>query len=217
MNPVHLLLVSDELITRSALRELLSIEGEFKVVGEAGVTTAIDEAVNQHPDVVVVCAEVTQPGSAELISSLRIAAPEIGIVVLGRETHHSYVGVLLVAGALGYILLKTAPMELFAAIHAASIGQRHIDSELNKEFFEVLARQANSGTKLLSRREQEVLRMTAYGYTPKEMASTLNISKKSIETYRQRTQVKLGLRTRAQIVRYALQTGIFHDEIGRAS
>jgi DNA-binding CsgD family transcriptional regulator len=81
----------------------------------------------------------------------------------------------------------------------------------------LLARQAESGTKVLSRREEEVLKMVAYGYTPKEIASSLNISRKSIETYRARSLEKLGLRTRSDVVRYALQMGMFKVDIKQAS
>jgi DNA-binding NarL/FixJ family response regulator len=127
------------------------------------------------------------------------------------------VGLLLAAGAVGYILLRATPPELFNAIRAASRGRRYVDPELSEALFQLFARQADSGTKILSRREQEVVRMLAYGYTPKEIASSLNISRKSIETYRARSREKLGVRTRADIVRYALQTGLFDDEIERAS
>jgi DNA-binding NarL/FixJ family response regulator len=113
-----------------------------------------------------------------------------------RETHHAFVGLVLAAGAVGYILLRAALGELFGAIRAASRGRRYVDPELDEALFQLLARQADSGTKVLSRREQEVLRTLAYGYTLKEIASSLNISRKSIETDRARSREKLGVRTR---------------------
>jgi two-component system, NarL family, response regulator NreC len=211
------LVISDEVIARVGLKHLLALEGEFEVGGESSSHDAIDRASKLRPNVVVVFAEVTKPSCAQLVAALRTAVPSSGIVVLGREAHHAYVGLLLASGALGYILLRATPQELFAAVRAASHGRRYVDPELSDALFEFLARQAESGTKLLSRREQEVLRMLAYGYTLKEIASSLNISRKSIETYRARTREKLGLRTRSDIVRYALQTGMFNIDFQQAS
>jgi two-component system response regulator NreC len=217
MRLITLLVISDEVIARVGLKHLLTAEGEFEVIGESGSKDAIEQASKMKPDLIIVFAEVTKPSCAQLIAALRVTVPSTGIVVLGREAHHAYVGLLLAAGALGYILLRANPQELFAAIRAASHGRRYVDPELNEALFQILARQAESGTKMLSRREQEVLRMLAYGYTLKEIASSLNISRKSIETYRARSREKLGLRTRSDIVRYALQTGMFNVDFEQAS
>jgi DNA-binding NarL/FixJ family response regulator len=217
MKVTTVLVISDEAIARVGLRYLLASEPGFEVKGEVGSKDAILQASKLKPDVVILFAEVTRPSCSEVIGSLRNVVPGTGIVVLGRETHHAYVGLLLAAGAVGYILLRAPLQDLFNSIRAASRGRRYVDPELSETLFQVFARQADSGTKVLSRREQEVLKMLAYGYTCKEIASSLNISRKSAETYRARSREKLGLRTRADIVRYALQTGLFNDEIERAS
>ena len=98
-----------------------------------------------------------------------------------------------------------------------ALWRRYVDPELKDALLQYLAREAESGTKMLSRREQEVLRMLAHGYTLKEIADSLEVSRKTIETYRARMQEKLGLRTRSDIVQYALQMGLFNADIGRAS
>jgi len=217
MKLTPLLVIGDEIIPREGLKRLLASEAEFEVEGEGGSQDAIERAIKMKPDVIVVFADVTKPSCAQLIAALRRAVPGAGIVVLGREAHHAYVGWLLGAGALGYILLRARPQELFTAIRAASCGRRYVDPELKDALFQFLARQADSGTKMLSRREQEVLRMLANGYTLKEIATSLEVSRKTIETYRARMQEKLGLRTRSDIVQYALQMGMFNADIGRAS
>jgi two-component system, NarL family, response regulator NreC len=208
-----LLVIGDQMIARVGLKHLLASEPQFEVKGEAASKDAIQRARELRPDVVIVFAEVTRPSCVQLIGSLHSTLPGAGIVVLGRETHHAYVGLLLAAGAVGYILLRAIPGTLFSAIRAASHGRRYVDPELSEALFQLLARQADSGTKVLSRRENEVLKMLAYGYTLKEIVSSLDISRKSIETYRTRSREKLGLRTRADIVRYALQTGMFNSEL----
>lgn len=217
MNLITMLVVGNEVIPRLGLKHLLASEAGYEVRGEADSKNAIEQASKLTPDVVIVFAEATRPSCAHLIASLRKAVPGSGIVILGRETHHSYVGLLLAAGALGYVLPRTAPRELFSAIRAASHGRRYIDPNLSEELFELLAQQAESGTKVLSQREQQVIRMLAYGHTMKEIASRLNISRKSIETYLARGREKLGLQTRADIVRYALQTGMLNVEMEQAS
>lgn len=217
MKVTTLLVISDEAIPRLGLKHLLASEAGFDVRGEADSKDAIQQARKLRPDVVILFAEATRPSCTQLISSVRKAVPSARIVILGRDNRPAYLGLLLAAGALGYVLLRATPRELFSAIRAASCGRRFVDPSLSDQLVEVLARQAECGTKLLSRREQQVLQMLAYGYTLKEIASRLNISRKSIETYRVRSREKLGLRTRADVVRYALETGMLnggtHQEV----
>jgi DNA-binding NarL/FixJ family response regulator len=216
MRAITLLVISDEPIPRLGLRHLLASEAGFDVRGETAFKEAALLASKLSPDVVVVLAEGARSGCAQLIVSIRKAAPRTKIVVIGRETHHVYLGLLLSAGTLGYILLRASPRELFKAIRTVSRGRRFVDEQLGNELFELLARQAENGTKLLSQREQQVLTMLAYGHTLVEIASHLNISRKSIDTYRARIREKLGLNTRADIVRYALETGVLNRELNQA-
>jgi DNA-binding NarL/FixJ family response regulator len=210
MRVITLLVISDEPIPRLGLRHLLASEAGFEVRGETASKEAALQASKLRPDVVVVLAEGTRSGCAHLIVSIRKAAPRAGIVVIGRETHHVYLGLLLSAGALGYILQQAPPRELFQAIRTVSRGRRFVDAKLGDELLELLARQAQNGTKRLSQREQQVLTMLAYGHTLIDIASRLNIGRKSIATYRARIREKLGLTTRADIVRYALETGVLN-------
>lgn len=208
-----LLLIGDEEIPRLGLGHLLASESIFEVRGKGGSKDAVALASKLKPDVVILFADTASPSCAQLVGSIHLVVPRSGIVVLGRETHHSYVGMLLAAGALGYVLLRASPRELFTAILAASHHRRYIDPNLSSELFELLALQAEGGTKVLSRREEQVVRMLAFGHTLKEISLLLNVSVKSIETYRARTREKLGLETRADIVRYAREMGMFHGEL----
>jgi two-component system response regulator NreC len=215
---ITLLVVSNEAISRSGVKHLLTSEEGFQVMGEGMYKEATLLASKLKPDVVIVLAEAGgRPACVQLISSVRKAAPRAEIVILGRETHHAYVGLLLAAGALGYVLLQARPRELFNAVRAVSRGRRFIAHKIGDELYETFSRQAGSGTKLLSQREQQVLEMLAFGHTLIEIACFLNISRKSIETYRARIREKLGLRTRAEVVRYALQAGILNGEDQQAS
>jgi two-component system response regulator NreC len=217
MKVISLLVIGDEAIARLGVRHLLMSEAGFEVRGEAESKDAVEQASELNPDIVVVFADAVRPSCARLIDSIRKTAPRAGIVILGRETHYVHLGLLLAAGALGYVLLSATPRELRDAIRNVARGRRFIDHRLGEELFELFTRQAESGTKLLSRREQQVLRLLAYGHTLIEIAARLEISRKSIETYRARIREKLGLHTRADIVRYALETGILNNESERTA
>ncbi len=186
-------------------------------MGDTDSKEAASQASKLRAEVVVVHAGGTRSGCAQLIVSIRKAAPRAGLVIVGRETHHVYLGLLLAAGALGYVLLQSPPRDLFRAIREASRGRRFIDRNLSTELLDLLAQQAAPGTKLLSQREEQVLKMLAYGHTVTEIARQLTLSRQSIETYRERIREKLGLRTRSDIVRYALETGVFTREAHQAS
>lgn len=217
MNVISLLVIGDEAISRAGMRYLLMSEPGFEVRGEATNKDAVEQASKLSPDVVILVAEAARSSCALLIGSIRKHVPRTGIVVLVRETHDTYLGMLLSAGALGYVLLGAATKEVLSAIRAASRGRRFICPGLSDKLIDVLARKASTGTKLLSRREEQVLSMTAYGYSLIEIASYLGISRKSIETYRARIREKLGLHTRSEIVRYALDIGIFNAETQRTA
>ncbi len=217
MKVISLLVIGDEAIARIGVRHLLMSDPGFEVRGEATSKDGVEQARKLNPNVIIIFAEAARPSCARLIQSIRKELPKAGIVILGRETHQSHLGQLLLAGALGYVLLSATPRELRDAIRDAARGRRFIDHNLGDEMFEVLTREANSGTKLLSRREQQVLRMLAYGHTLIEIANQLEISRKSIETYRARIREKLGLHTRADIVRYALETGVLNGESERTA
>jgi two-component system, NarL family, response regulator NreC len=212
MKPINVLVIADELIPRLGLKHLLTAQEAFALIADVGSEEAVRTATSLRADVVILLAEAVRRSCVQLVHSLHCEVPDTGIVVLGRNAVSA--GHLLGAGALGYVSL-TAPQELFTAIQEASNGRRYLDSSLRDTLCELVARRAASG-KVLSRREQEVLRMFAYGYTTKDIVAALGIGRKSIETYRARIYEKQGLRTRADIVRYARETGIFNDPTEQA-
>jgi two-component system response regulator NreC len=210
MTSTTALVISDELIPRLGIRHLISSDNRFTVVGDAGTKEAIERVSKHKPDAILV--HSTGYVSSELIASLHQASPRSGIVVLSQDVSESYIGLLWSAGVLGYVLLSASPRELFHAILEAAKGRRFIDPRLSEEIFALVARHATTDTKALSTREEQVLQRLAYGYGPKEIASQLKISRRSVETYQARIREKLGLRTRVDIVRYALSTGILNEK-----
>src|SRR5690242_16757850 len=135
MKVINLLVISDEAIPRVGLQYLLDSEPGFKVKGGTDSKEAALLASKQNPDVVIVLAGAAQPSCVQVIGSIRKAVPNAKILVLGRETHHAYLGMLLATGALGYMLLRSSPRDLGNAIRAVSRGRRHIDRTLGDELF----------------------------------------------------------------------------------
>jgi DNA-binding NarL/FixJ family response regulator len=218
MKVIDILVVSDEWIARTGLKHLLAPAPGFQLVGEAATSEALQQATKLKPDVIVFHA--TERDSANLVDLVTQTSKRARTVLVGGQIHRIHLGSLLAAGALGYVKLEAGPQELFDAIRAAAKGHRFIDPGVSDDLFELFVRHSAGGVKQLSRREQQVLRMLAFGHTLKEIANELRISQKSVETYRTRIREKLDLRTRADIIRYALDVGLLtgpHEEAARDS
>jgi two-component system response regulator NreC len=208
-----LLVVSDEPIARTALKHWLE-SAEMSVVGAVDGKEAI-HLRKFSPEVVVFHTAVSLQKAAGLVLAMRSSSPQTRIVVLSRETRPSEVAMVLSAGADAYVLVGSTPTDLLNAIQAAWRGKRYLDPRISDELIELLTQNAGTGaSKLmrLSRRERQVLRLRALGYTVKEIASNLSLSPKSVETYQSRLREKLKLKTRSDMVRYALNAGLLNGE-----
>jgi two-component system response regulator NreC len=206
------LIVSDEAIPRSALRQLFNSERGFEVIAECSSKSVLLQGRKYKPDVVILHIVALRQNVVDLIGSIHSAFPRAGILILGRDTHQATLALMLGAGALGYVLLRSTPRELFTAVRAIAHGRRFIDPNLSDEYIDLFLRHTVKGSKLLSAREQQVLLMLARGHSVKEIAHRLSVSRKSVETYQSRMREKLNLRSRADIVRYALESGLLTRE-----
>ena len=222
MSKVRILIADDHGVLRAGLRFLLNAETDMEVVGEAGDgSEAMVKARELHPDVILL--DVTMPGTGGLQAIRHIikASPASKILILSMHDDESYLREALRAGASGYALKKAADSELLSAIRAVHRGEIFLDPSLTKilvdELIGAQSKQAeDQGDRevhRLSDREREVLRLLAQGYTSQQVADMLFLSLKTVETYKARVMNKLGLRSRAQLVRYALQVGLLSPEI----
>jgi two-component system response regulator NreC len=153
---------------------------------------------------------------------LRIAAqmveevPGGRVVVISSNENITYVRSMLTAGVLGYVLRKASDTELFLAIRNAYQGRRFIDPRLSDSLADVLLNKARANNRAsegrLSQRELQVLRAITRGFTSHEVAQQLQLSTKTVETYRSRIYDKLGLKTRADLVHYAIAVGLLETE-----
>jgi len=206
----RILLVDDHAVLRAGLRRLIDAEHDMEVVGEAGsVRDAVLEARSTKPDLVVMV--VVMPGESGLegVPKLLHEHPDLKILVLSMEDDPRYVREAFAVGASGYVLKEAVDTEVIAAIRDVAAGGRYVHPELGARLVAAetdALRRAEEDP--LSEREHEVLVLLARGFTNQEIAKQLFISVRTAETHRARIMHKLRLSTRAELVRYALATGV---------
>ncbi len=202
---IRVVLADDHAFLRRSLRLLLDGEPGLDVVGEASNLNGVEQHVRGHrPHVLVL--DVSMPGGSILtaIRELRNEAPDTAIVVTTMIDDPRFAHEALAAGASAYVLKDSADRELPEAIRRAAAGESFITSRVAS----TLAVYANGGRDALSDREIDVLRLIALGHTNTEIAGLLQISVRTVETHRAHIHRKLGLATRAELVRYALRRGL---------
>ncbi len=202
--PTRILIADDHPIVRSGLRGLIDAQGDMSVVGEAeSAGRAAELAAGQQADVAVL--DLTMPGGGVAgIRGVRAAAPSCKILVLTMHDDAASVRDAFSAGADGYLVKRTPGEHLIDAIRTILSNQRFIDPSLD----EALGSEEEEERASLSRRERQVLELVARGHTNKEVATVLDVSVKSVETYRSRVLEKLQLKSRAELVKYAIDIGL---------
>lgn len=212
---IRLLLADDHAVLRSGLRLLLSEQPDMEVVGEAADGEEVIQKTRElQPDIVLL--DITMPGVSGLEAMDRIKKenPEVKIVVLTMHDDESYMERIMTSGGSGYVLKKAADTELLQAIRSVQQGGVYLHPTMTRILvgaFVSKSRQQDKQTHLeskLSEREREVLKLIAQGYTNKEIADMIFLSVKTVETHKAHIMDKLELRSRAELVRYALDNGL---------
>jgi DNA-binding NarL/FixJ family response regulator len=205
----RIVLADDHPVVLNGLRNLIRAEDDLDLVGEASSGLAALKVIReQRPDVAVV--DISMPELNGITLSRRIAEemPSIRLLVLTLHEDRAYLTQALEAGVLGYVLKRSAAENLVQAIRAVVIGGRYVDPAIADRIFDPSPKRAGRGGACgLTDRETEVLRLVALGFTNKEIACRLVVGVKSVETYKARGGEKLGLKTRAELVRYASVQG----------
>lgn len=211
MRKLRIFIADDHVVLSEGLAMLINAQSDMEVVGYAvDGRTLIQQVQDCQADIVIM--DVSMPGGgAAATAQLRQACPHIQVVALTRHSESGYVRQLLQAGAHGYVLKRAGAEELIDALRVVAAGRSYLDSSLSDRIVHSFVRRQTQGGNVpeaeLSEREAEVVRLTAYGYTNKEIATQLGISIKTSDTYKARAMEKLGLHSRAALVRYALQRG----------
>jgi two-component system, NarL family, response regulator NreC len=203
---IRVILADDHDLMRRSLRLLLDSEADLEVIAEADDLPLVVSHVQGHrPHVLVLDLNLSGTSSVEAISGLREGAPGTQVVVVTMEENPLFAQRALNAGALGYVLKSSAEGELAQAIRAAARGEEYISPSVAARLHGL---QSSLVADKLSAREIEVLRLIALGHTSVEIARKLHLSPRTIETHRTRIHRKLGLTSRAELVRYALGRGL---------
>ena len=217
MGQLRIFLADDHTMVRTGLRALINSEPDMHVVGEASDGgEALTGVIEAQPDLVVMDIVMPRLGGLEAIPHLLARTSRSRVLVLSVHEEAGYPRQAIEAGASGYVLKRSAAAVLIEAIHAIMTHQLYLDPALGKTVISELMRHHSSLTPplppLLSEREAVVLRLIAQGYSNKEIAFQLDLSVKTVETYKARALEKLGIGSRVEIVRYALDHGWLNEQ-----
>ena len=211
---IRVLIVDDHAVVRTGLRRVLDAEDDIETVGEAAdAERAVFEAIESRPDVVLL--DVMMPGKSgiEGLPTLLQAAPNARVLILSMQDDPRYVREAFDAGASGYVLKEAADTEVVGAVRAVAAGEQYVHPSLGARLVAADAEERRrAADDPLSDREREVLRLLALGHTNQEIASMLYISVRTAETHRAHIMRKLGLDSRAELVRYALAAGLLDPD-----
>ncbi len=213
MDKVRVLLVDDHGIVREGLRAMLSLNQDMEVVGEAADgREAINQTRSCAPNVVVM--DISMPGMDGLQATKHLARdfPEVRVLVLSQHDNERYVLPVLQAGASGYVLKRSVGGELVEAIRTVHKGDCWLPPHVAQTVLSY-CRQGPSplpedDRSVLTEREQEVLKLVVEGYTSRQIADLLYLSKRTVMCHRANIASKLGIHNRMELVRYAMRTGV---------
>ncbi len=207
---IKVLVVDDHAVVRRGLVQILAEPPDMTAAGEASSGREALRAVEKDDfDVVVLDISLPDINGLEVLKQLRSLKPELQVLVLSIHSEKQYALRALKAGAAGYLTKESAPEELVAAIRRVSQGRKYLTPTLAER----LADQLGPGVKkepheTLSDREYQVMSRLAAGKTVTEIAAELSLSVSTVSTYRARILQKLGLKSTAEIMRYALERGL---------
>jgi DNA-binding NarL/FixJ family response regulator len=219
IHKIRVMIADDHAILRAGLKMLVNAQSDMEVVSEApDGEKAVQTARETRPDVVLLDLTMPRVGGMKALEVLARDCRETRVLVLTMHDDPAYLRSALAAGASGYLLKRAVDAELIAAIRAVHRGGIFVDPRLAGVLVQdVLAKKSTKGgsaqpASILSRRELQVLSLVARGYTSAEIAKQIFVGVKTVETYRSRLAEKLGLQTRRDVVRFAVQMGLLTPE-----
>ncbi len=209
----RVLLVDDHKILREGLRTLLEREDDIQIIGEADNGRAsVKLASELAPDVVIMDLAMPDLNGIDATRRITETEPKARVLALSMHSDGRYVRGMLQAGARGYILKDCAAEELTRAIRTVMADQVYVSPGVTgtivNDYVRQMSASPDSETATLTHREREVLQMLAEGGSTAHIASELHLSVKTVETHRKRIMDKLGLRSIAELTKYAIREGI---------
>jgi DNA-binding NarL/FixJ family response regulator len=210
---VRIILADDHKIMREGLRALLAKQKEIEVIAEADSGRAVIELCSQlHPDVVIIDISMPDLNGIDAARQITRQAPDIKVIALSMHSDKKYVKEMLAAGASGYLLKDAAFEELGMAIATVLKNKTYLSPQITdtvvKDYVNENVPRDSIASTALSAREREVLQLIAEGKSTRDIAATLYVSVKTIETHRKQLMDKLGINNIAELTKYAIREGL---------
>jgi len=207
---ISVLIADDHTVVAEGLRHLVAAQPEMEVIGLAeNGRDAVRSAMDARPDIVLMDHGMPLLNGTEATRLIRERCPDTRVIMLSMYSDAVHVFRALQAGATGYIIKRSVAKEVVDAIWAVHRGGRYLSRQLADVVIDVVHRTApEDPLERLSSRERQVLQLLAEGHSVAEIAGTLSLSPKTVETYRARMMEKLGIYELAGLVRFAIQQGV---------
>jgi DNA-binding NarL/FixJ family response regulator len=206
---IRVVLADDHATIREALKLLCDAQPDIEVIGEAadGVE-AVEAAARLRPDVLLMDVTMPRMNGLRATALVKARAPTVRVITLTRHSEPSYVRELLAAGASGYALKQSSSTELLGAIRSVAAGRSYVDQGLTANLMKSYVQgRGPRGAPEPSPRETEVLQLIAWGYSNKQIAERLGLSVKTVEVHKANAMKKLGMKSRIEVVRFAVLKG----------
>ncbi len=218
LTPIRVLIADDHTIMRQGLRLLLEAQPDIRIVGEAGDgAEAVHLTHEAHPTVVIM--DITMPVMDGLAATriIKQEMPEVHVLTLTMHENDEYFFRVLQAGASGYVLKQAAASDLIAAVRAVARGEVFLYPSVAKKLVADYLHRTQTGevvdvSERLTPREHEVLSLIAQGYSNREIAEQLILSLSTVQTHNSHILEKLGLRNRAELIKYAIRHGVIDQD-----
>ena len=212
MGNIRVLIAEDHQTVREGLELILNTQSDIEVVGEAGDgQAAVEMAKALNPDIVIMDVSMPRLNGLKATRELQRSLPNVKVLTLTRHNDDGYLQQLLRAGVSGYVLKQSPSTELLQAIRAIAAGRQYLDSALTHRVVGSFVEKSNARNSAPQRepseRESEVLRLIAWGHSNKEIATRLDLSVKTVEVHKANAMRKLGMKSRIDIVQYAVLRG----------
>ncbi len=211
---IRVFVISSFGIARAGLRSLLQSANDIEVVGEAEKLTLVADTINaSSSDIVLLDVDVPHPADVRAIAGVTAKASGPRVIVLTGSGEPTHIRTCMAAGAFGYVLKQSSPAEVLLALRSVFHDHRFFDHDLSDTITRALiggqvSTAPTSERGHLSCREMQVLKGIAAGFTNRELATKMQLSIKTVETYRARIYQKLNCQTRAEVVHYASAVGL---------